>query len=419
MAKRSLFYILALLLGLNWSASATTDNPEEEGLWFFGGLGGGYATVSSSASVKSTSGSNGTFKELSSKSGWDAFGKGSLSFYTQKWATDFGFGYSMQQFKYKNLDPDPIAKGNAATTSKVNLTMTLRNLYFELSPRYRLNESFQAGPYLQLHYGSDVGHSESPAASTKSLIYYGAHLNYDRPINLNWIMRLGLQAYMDFNETSRSAMQLNGLIEFGVALGGERKEPRREAVEEVPPPPQEEFKDDSLIAEEVAPPPLPIIEEAPPMPQVKETGFQQILVTLPSDKFLFDTGMSHIRNKETRAYLGEYGDILSQNKSQWKKLEITGHTDKRGTRKVNRVLSKARAKTVYDILAKAGVPKNKMTYKGFAFDKPVDRRGTPAALAKNRRVEMQFTGVKATQDMVKDIEELNGRYGFKSGSGKY
>jgi outer membrane protein OmpA-like peptidoglycan-associated protein len=228
---------------------------------------------------------------------------------------------------------------------------------------------------------------------------------------------------MDYNESSRRTIMLNGVLEIGFDLTRNSRREEPDEVEQVPaaaieePIAQEQFNDDPFFpAEEPAPLPPPV---APVAPVAEAPSQGVVLVTLPSDRFLFDTGMSHIRSKESRAYLREYGDVLAENQNQWGKLEISGHTDRRGTRKVNKELSEARARTIYDILANAGVPRTKMTSKGYHFSKPVDKKNNPNAWAKNRRVEMRFTGVKATQQMLDQIQELNRRYGFESGKGRY
>ncbi|MCE9540632.1 MAG: OmpA family protein [Bacteroidetes bacterium] len=67
-------------------------------------------------------------------------------------------------------------------------------------------------------------------------------------------------------------------------------------------------------------------------------------------------------------------------------IQINGHTDDQGKEAVNRKLSKARAKAVYDYLVAQSVI-NSMAYKGFGPSQPLVPNDTDENKAKNRRVE--------------------------------
>jgi outer membrane protein OmpA-like peptidoglycan-associated protein len=135
-----------------------------------------------------------------------------------------------------------------------------------------------------------------------------------------------------------------------------------------------------------------------------------MLVRLPSDQFLFDTGMSHLR-KPSIYYLNDLGKFLGQNPDNFTRIEVTGHTDNRGKRRINQTLSTARAKTVRNMLMEGGVSQNKISYMGLAFDEPVDSRNVPTAWAKNRRTDLVFRGVLRPEEIERKVEELNDRYG--------
>jgi outer membrane protein OmpA-like peptidoglycan-associated protein len=71
------------------------------------------------------------------------------------------------------------------------------------------------------------------------------------------------------------------------------------------------------------------------------------------------------------------------------KVEVTGHTDNTGSAALNKRLSAARAKSVYEYLGSKGVAASQLTgYKGFGPSKPVDTNKTAEGRAKNRRVEL-------------------------------
>ena len=72
------------------------------------------------------------------------------------------------------------------------------------------------------------------------------------------------------------------------------------------------------------------------------------------------------------------------------KVEIGGHTDNQGSAEHNKILSKNRAKTVYDYLSKKGIDKTKLTYKGYGMDMPIADNNTKEGRAQNRRTEAKI-----------------------------
>jgi len=69
-------------------------------------------------------------------------------------------------------------------------------------------------------------------------------------------------------------------------------------------------------------------------------------------------------------------------------LEIQGHSDERGSAKFNKRLSDRRAKSVMQYLIKQGVPAERLTYKGYGFDLPLEPGNTgPEYYDQNRRVQ--------------------------------
>jgi len=67
---------------------------------------------------------------------------------------------------------------------------------------------------------------------------------------------------------------------------------------------------------------------------------------------------------------------------------VRGHTDDRGSRLANLRLSKKRAASVAQALAKAGVPKHRLRADGVGPDAPVTSNATADGRAQNRRVEL-------------------------------
>ncbi len=76
-------------------------------------------------------------------------------------------------------------------------------------------------------------------------------------------------------------------------------------------------------------------------------------------------------------------------------VEVSGHTDRTGNPAANQTLSEARAQAVVSLLAKDGVPAERMTAKGYGATKLIDEGLTPIAHAANRRIEFSVASTGA------------------------
>lgn len=80
------------------------------------------------------------------------------------------------------------------------------------------------------------------------------------------------------------------------------------------------------------------------------------------------------------------------------KLQISGHTDERGTREYNLALGERRANTVARYLVGAGVNPGQLSVVSYGKEKPVAEGSNEEAWAKNRRVELDYvSGVGSSQ----------------------
>ena len=100
---------------------------------------------------------------------------------------------------------------------------------------------------------------------------------------------------------------------------------------------------------------------------------------------LFDVNSANIKPesygtlKEMANVLKEYSDL---------KVKIVGHTDADGKDADNLDLSKRRAASVKESLAKEfGIDESRMETDGKGESEPIDKNDTPAGKANNRRVE--------------------------------
>lgn len=85
--------------------------------------------------------------------------------------------------------------------------------------------------------------------------------------------------------------------------------------------------------------------------------------------------------------LGHVVDVLLENPGL--RIEIQGHTDNFGTLEYNQILSENRAGAVMSYLLRNGIERDRLTVKGFSFNKPIATNETEEGRALNRRVELK------------------------------
>lgn len=72
------------------------------------------------------------------------------------------------------------------------------------------------------------------------------------------------------------------------------------------------------------------------------------------------------------------------------KIEISGHTDSKGSAEYNQSLSDNRSKAVVDYLIKAGISADRLTAKGYGKDQPIATNDTEEGRQLNRRTEFKI-----------------------------
>lgn len=105
------------------------------------------------------------------------------------------------------------------------------------------------------------------------------------------------------------------------------------------------------------------------------------------NNIFFDTGAARLR-PESYAELGILYKLMVENPSL--KIEITGHTDNVGSAGVNQRLSEERARAVVEFLIERGVDRERLSYRGYGFDKPIATNDTPEGRQMNRRTEFEI-----------------------------
>jgi len=101
----------------------------------------------------------------------------------------------------------------------------------------------------------------------------------------------------------------------------------------------------------------------------------------------FETDSYELKS-ESKIELAKLIQFLNKNPSIH--LEISGHTDNQGSKEHNTKLSKNRAKKVYDYLISNNILEQRLTYKGYGFDKSIETNKTKEGRANNRRTEFKI-----------------------------
>lgn len=126
-------------------------------------------------------------------------------------------------------------------------------------------------------------------------------------------------------------------------------------------------------------------------PMTKDLYLEPIEVglTVRLKNIYFDFNKATLKT-ESFTELNKVVNFLEQNPTV--EIEISGHTDNKGSDEYNLALSQGRSQAVVDYLAGQGIGGNRLTAKGYGESKPVETNETEDGRAINRRVE--FTVLK-------------------------
>ncbi len=100
----------------------------------------------------------------------------------------------------------------------------------------------------------------------------------------------------------------------------------------------------------------------------------------------FDFNKSTLRN-ESENEIQQLVKLLTDVPTM--KIEISGHTDNRGSDEYNKNLSNLRAKAVFDRLIASGIDISRLTYVGIGEEKPIATNDTEEGRQLNRRTEFK------------------------------
>ncbi|MBK7252450.1 MAG: OmpA family protein [Ignavibacteria bacterium] len=129
--------------------------------------------------------------------------------------------------------------------------------------------------------------------------------------------------------------------------------------------------------------PLNANDDLPPAPPKEEVKIGTVIVLeginfasgsseiSPGSETILETALSSMKNNPAIV------------------VEISGHTDSRGTRARNMTLSKDRAESVKSWLVSNGIESSRIETEGYGPDKPIDTNDTDEGRLRNRRIEFK------------------------------
>lgn len=123
-------------------------------------------------------------------------------------------------------------------------------------------------------------------------------------------------------------------------------------------------------------------------PFEKNVGMKKIKVgeSVVLKNVFFETAKFDLKDK-SRVELDKLVSFLEKNPKM--AIELSGHTDNVGDKKMNQVLSENRAKAVFDYLVNKGIKAERLSTKGYGDTMPIADNGTEEGRAENRRTEFK------------------------------
>ncbi|HIA12393.1 MAG TPA: hypothetical protein EYN69_10045, partial [Flavobacteriales bacterium] len=105
------------------------------------------------------------------------------------------------------------------------------------------------------------------------------------------------------------------------------------------------------------------------------------------NNIFFDFDMATLRPEST-AELNRLFKLIQENGSM--KIEISGHTDNKGSDTYNQKLSENRARSVVGFLTEKGVTKERLEFQGYGESQPIATNDTEEGQQLNRRIEFKI-----------------------------
>jgi outer membrane protein OmpA-like peptidoglycan-associated protein len=141
-----------------------------------------------------------------------------------------------------------------------------------------------------------------------------------------------------------------------------------------------------------------ILDIAPITMQKVDIGKKVVL-----ENIFFDIGKATLRI-ESIAELDRALKLMNDMKTL--EIEISGHTDNRGSVASNKTLSENRAKTVVDYLIAKGIDAKRLQFVGYASEFPLANNDTDDGRQLNRRTEFKVVKIDIEQEQMAELKKL-------------
>jgi outer membrane protein OmpA-like peptidoglycan-associated protein len=292
----------------------------------------------------------------SEKSGYTLAAGGVLTFYTKSLAMDAGLGV------YSGSVTGSVIKQPSGCATADNERIEFTTASVIISPKWRLTESMELGPILLTTAGADASYSPDLDADTIPRFYGGLQLAHSWADPMAYNLRVGLYGMFSLNNGDRAVSMFGVSATAGIPL----------------------TKPQTIVQTKVE------YKTRTRTKTVEKVVYQPIYV-FQTHSINFETDSSNL-TRESEAFVYEIGASLSESRDAWEVMEIGGHTDKTGSDEKNVRLSQERAESVKRALIQKDIPEGRISAKGYGSSMPLVEGEDSVSLAKNRRVEISFSG---------------------------
>jgi outer membrane protein OmpA-like peptidoglycan-associated protein len=345
---------------------------EQSGTGFviFLGAGGGYFDVSPSFST----GSHG-------RSGPSLLGQMNFLVHNERFLAELGLGWVWNQVS----GAGSVTTGGSTTFSSSNITT--RSGLIEFSPRVKWG-IWDIGPMASVLIGTDANFSAAVGDSTPP-VFVGAKsaLTFETK---SLLFRLAASAGISLTIPDRRVIYGMAALEMGIPVIRGKTVIRERETKVV-----RQQREREVIEKETT--------------LLREVEVPLLLMTFDDQVVHFEFDRAELK-PESLQFLKALGAFLAENDSDWERLKIEGHTDFVGTEAYNLKLSQARAAAVRQALLDAGVAPHRIASLGLGKSRPIDLQASDLARARNRRVELSFSGVKDAQKIRDEVNRLKIAY---------
>lgn len=276
---------------------------------------------------------------------------GTYYFEKAPWVADLGVGLHNEFLSQRGAGSDSI-----------------QSLYTELAGRYQLTDRWQLGAI----WNTLVDNPDRYRSNTN-----------------NFASFIGVQALKEFVWQDAYLVRAGGRVMTDVGISGETI--------------------DSVMAElqvSFGKPSTPIVQEEPKSvaPHLAKQAIQTFDFSDPGPVHFETDSAKLVRSSEV--YFRRMARALADNRHLFDKVAIIGHADQRGADRYNLKLSQRRAQAVANALMTAGVNGAQIYTEGRGEHELLSRSMMPSALLRNRRVQLEFHGVKNQQALKNIIDSI-------------